>query len=110
MNRRDSDAASGTAATPNGGNVASLREQLAAVIDNLPADRATLGIGPGLVRLSVGLENIDDLKADLEQAFAAARLQRRHDPSRPSPCPAWWRAVVGAAAAPLPPFRDEGQA
>lgn len=43
MNRRDSNAASGTAATPHGGNVASLREQLAAVIDNLPADRATLG-------------------------------------------------------------------
>ena len=43
MNRRDSDAASGTAATPHGGNVASLREQLAAVIDNLPADRVTLG-------------------------------------------------------------------
>ena len=36
-------------------------------------DRLTLGITPGLVRLSVGLENIDDLKADLEQAFAAAR-------------------------------------
>ena len=43
MNGRYSNAASGTAATPHGGNVASLREQLAAVIDNLPADRVTLG-------------------------------------------------------------------
>ena len=29
------------------------------------ADRATLGIGPGLIRLSVGLEHPDDLIADL---------------------------------------------
>ncbi|NLA10333.1 MAG: bifunctional o-acetylhomoserine/o-acetylserine sulfhydrylase [Microbacteriaceae bacterium] len=31
------------------------------------------GVTPGLVRLSVGLENIDDLKADLEAGLAAAR-------------------------------------
>jgi O-acetylhomoserine (thiol)-lyase len=30
-------------------------------------------VTPGLVRLSVGLESIDDIIADLEQAFAAAR-------------------------------------
>ena len=29
------------------------------------------GITPGLVRLSVGLENADDIIEDLEQAFAA---------------------------------------
>ena len=34
------------------------------------ADRATLGIGPGLVRLSVGLEHEDDLIADLLGALA----------------------------------------
>src|SRR5699024_4250977 len=38
-----------------------------------PEDRLASGVTPGLVRLSVGLENIDDLKADLEQGFAAAR-------------------------------------
>ena len=38
-----------------------------------PEQQLTAGVTPGLVRLSVGLENIDDLKADLEQAFAAAR-------------------------------------
>lgn len=32
-----------------------------------------IGIEPGLVRLSVGLETIDDILADLDQAFAAAR-------------------------------------
>jgi cystathionine beta-lyase/cystathionine gamma-synthase len=32
------------------------------------ADKAALGIGPGLIRLSVGLEHPDDLRADLEQA------------------------------------------
>jgi len=32
-----------------------------------------LGIGDGLVRLSVGIEHADDLIADLDQAMAAAR-------------------------------------
>ncbi|MBN2518986.1 MAG: PLP-dependent transferase, partial [Bacteroidales bacterium] len=27
------------------------------------------GVEPGLIRLSVGIEHIDDIKADLEQAF-----------------------------------------
>jgi cystathionine beta-lyase/cystathionine gamma-synthase len=34
-------------------------------------DRARLGIGDGLVRLSVGIETTDDLLADLEQALRA---------------------------------------
>jgi len=38
-----------------------------------PEQQLTTGVTPGLVRLSVGLENIDDLKADLEQALVAAR-------------------------------------
>ncbi|MFT4235444.1 MAG: bifunctional o-acetylhomoserine/o-acetylserine sulfhydrylase [Microbacterium sp.] len=38
-----------------------------------PEQQLTSGVTPGLVRLSVGLEHIDDLKADLEQALAAAR-------------------------------------
>ena len=38
-----------------------------------PEQQLTAGVTPGLVRLSVGLENIDDLKADLEAGFAAAR-------------------------------------
>ncbi len=36
------------------------------------ADRAKHGITDGLIRLSVGLEAVEDLKADLEQAFGAA--------------------------------------
>jgi O-acetylhomoserine (thiol)-lyase len=39
-----------------------------------PEQQLTTGVTPGLVRLSVGLENIEDLKADLEQALTAARL------------------------------------
>jgi O-acetylhomoserine (thiol)-lyase len=35
--------------------------------------QATTGVTPGLVRLSVGLESIDDLIADLESGFAAAK-------------------------------------
>jgi O-acetylhomoserine (thiol)-lyase len=38
-----------------------------------PEQQLTTGVTPGLVRLSVGLENVDDLKADLELGFAAAR-------------------------------------
>ena len=38
-----------------------------------PEAQLTAGVTPGLVRLSVGLENVDDLKADLEGALAAAR-------------------------------------
>jgi len=36
-----------------------------------PDKRAELGIGDGLVRISVGLEELDDLAADCEQALAA---------------------------------------
>ncbi len=36
-----------------------------------PAERAALGIGDGLVRISVGCEDADDLLADLEQALSA---------------------------------------
>ena len=36
--------------------------------------RAALGIGDGLLRLSVGLEDVDDLWRDLEAALAAARV------------------------------------
>ncbi|MDP7037910.1 MAG: cystathionine gamma-synthase [Myxococcota bacterium] len=35
--------------------------------------RAQLGIGDGLIRLSVGIEDIDDLQTDLDRAFSAAR-------------------------------------
>ena len=35
------------------------------------AERATVGITEGLVRLSVGIEDKDDLIADLEHALAA---------------------------------------
>jgi len=38
------------------------------------ADRATAGVTPGLVRLAVGIEHIDDIIADLEQGFAAAKV------------------------------------
>ena len=34
-----------------------------------PEERAAAGISDGLVRLSVGLENVEDIIADLEQGF-----------------------------------------
>ncbi|MCM3486446.1 MULTISPECIES: bifunctional o-acetylhomoserine/o-acetylserine sulfhydrylase [Kocuria] len=38
----------------------------------LPEEQLAAGVEPGFVRLSVGLEHIDDILADLEQGFAAA--------------------------------------
>jgi len=38
-----------------------------------PAEQLTAGVTPGLVRLSLGLENINDIKADLEKSFASAK-------------------------------------
>ena len=36
-----------------------------------PAQRAVLGIGDGLIRLSVGIEDIEDLKADIRRSLDA---------------------------------------
>jgi cystathionine beta-lyase/cystathionine gamma-synthase len=54
------------------GGVESLIEHPAIMTHaSVPADiRAALGVDDGLVRLSVGIEDIDDLIADLEQALA----------------------------------------
>jgi O-acetylhomoserine (thiol)-lyase len=38
-----------------------------------PDEQVTAGVTPGLVRLSVGIENFKDIQADLELAFAAAK-------------------------------------
>ncbi len=38
-----------------------------------PATRAALGIDDGFIRVSVGIENAEDLLEDLERGFAAAR-------------------------------------
>jgi cystathionine beta-lyase/cystathionine gamma-synthase len=37
-----------------------------------PATRQKLGISDGLIRVSVGIEHVDDLRADLAQAFERA--------------------------------------
>lgn len=37
------------------------------------ADQAATGVSPGYVRLSVGLEHIDDIIADLSQALDRAK-------------------------------------
>ncbi len=36
-------------------------------------EQTATGVDPGLIRLSVGLETIDDIIADLEVGFAAAK-------------------------------------
>lgn len=59
------------------GGVESLIELPASMTHaSVPAEtRAALGIDDGLVRLSVGIEDADDLIADLEQALAAAKAE-----------------------------------
>ncbi len=56
------------------GGVESLAEHPAIMTHaSVPADaRRALGIGDGLLRLSVGLEHADDLREDLERGFRAA--------------------------------------
>ena len=39
-----------------------------------PEDQLSAGVTPGLVRLAVGIEYIDDILADLEQGFTAAKV------------------------------------
>ncbi|HZU48993.1 MAG TPA: bifunctional o-acetylhomoserine/o-acetylserine sulfhydrylase [Mycobacterium sp.] len=41
-----------------------------------PEEQLSTGVSPGLVRLAVGIEGIDDILADLELGFAAARAYR----------------------------------
>ena len=44
-------------------------------------ERARAGVTPGLIRLSVGIEDLPDLLADLDQAFQALRITS--EPARP---------------------------
>ncbi|WP_199253795.1 bifunctional o-acetylhomoserine/o-acetylserine sulfhydrylase [Mycolicibacterium mengxianglii] len=46
-----------------------------------PQEQLSTGVTPGLVRLAVGIEGIDDILADLEQGFAAAKTIRAADPN-----------------------------
>jgi O-acetylhomoserine (thiol)-lyase len=41
-----------------------------------PAEQLASGVSPGLVRLAVGIEGIDDILSDLELGFAAARARQ----------------------------------
>jgi len=38
-----------------------------------PAEQSSTGVFPGLIRLSVGLETIEDILADLDEGFKAAK-------------------------------------
>ena len=60
------------------GGVESLAEHPALMTHaSLPAEaRRALGIGDGLIRLSVGIEDVRDLEDDLERGFSAANAAR----------------------------------
>jgi methionine-gamma-lyase len=55
------------------GNVDTLIEHPASMTHRVvsPEDRAASGITDGLVRVSVGLEDVDDIISDLDQALRA---------------------------------------
>jgi O-acetylhomoserine (thiol)-lyase len=38
-----------------------------------PEEQTSTGVEPGLVRLSVGIESVEDIIADLDKGFAAAK-------------------------------------
>ncbi len=48
-------------------------------------EKARSAVSPGLIRLSVGLEDVDDLIADLEKGFAAAAAVRDESGSESDP-------------------------
>jgi len=64
---------------PSLGGVETLIEQpaLMSYYELTSEERAAIGIRDNLIRLSVGVEDVEDLIADLLQAFAAAGAERR---------------------------------
>jgi O-acetylhomoserine (thiol)-lyase len=52
----------------------------------LPQDQARAGVTPEMIRLSVGIEHIDDILEDLDQALEARPAARRIEPSSPAVC------------------------
>jgi cystathionine beta-lyase/cystathionine gamma-synthase len=74
--RRFTEALHLFARTPSFGSTESLAmpPQMMQPKDFSPEDLAVSGIGPGTVRLSIGLEDIEDLKADLLQALEKAGI------------------------------------
>jgi O-acetylhomoserine (thiol)-lyase len=40
-----------------------------------PAEQEKAGVKPEMIRLSIGIEHIDDIIADLDQALAATALR-----------------------------------
>ncbi len=66
------DAMKLTHIAPSLGGVDSLIEQPAIIsyYDNSPEERLALGIRDELIRFAIGIEDTDDLIADLEQALA----------------------------------------
>ncbi len=78
------------------GGVESLISQPAEMTHaSVPPDRrAALGITPGLIRLSCGVEDVGDLLADLEQAFAGIPANEKRGAGRAERS----RDTIGSAA------------
>ena len=74
------------------GAVESLIEQPALMshASYAPADRQAHGISDGLIRLSVGLEDFEDLRDDLENAL---RLELAREPSGTRNCESPWQSA-----------------
>jgi cystathionine beta-lyase/cystathionine gamma-synthase len=76
------------------GGVESLIE-VPAAMTHLSTAGSQIAVDPGLVRLSVGLENKDDLRKDLEQALATRRDKTGAPLCERSP---FWRLIAATGA------------
>ena len=58
--------------TPNLGDTRSIASHPASTTHSklTEAERLSVGITPGLIRISTGLENVNDIIADIEQALS----------------------------------------
>ncbi|MFC7216899.1 trans-sulfuration enzyme family protein [Streptomyces polyrhachis] len=88
------------------GSVDSLIQHPASISHRIvdPADRRTGGISEKLLRMSVGLEDVEDLWADLDQALAAS-VRSSADTARPTSDAATDAAASAAAPAGVPVAR-----
>lgn len=69
------------------GGVESLIEQpaLMSFFELSPEQRAALGIKEGLIRMSVGIEDAQDLEADLRRALDGLKIGQRRESRRTCP-------------------------
>jgi O-acetylhomoserine (thiol)-lyase len=62
-------------------------------------ERARAGVAPEMIRLSIGIEHIDDIIADLAQALEAAKAEKKKLSAEDAAAPRWTRRTNCAPSA-----------